>query len=66
MTLATITLILVVLGLLLLFVLRRHEERKATDRRFEDRMKANLGPTTWPPPSKGPKGGDWRNRKPAA
>jgi len=43
---------------------RSAEERKAEDRRFQERMKANFGPIQWPPP-KGPKGfaNDRRHRR---
>jgi len=39
-----------------------HERRKANERRFEQRMKAHLGPINYPP-ARGAKGGEWRNRR---
>lgn len=58
MNLMTITLVAVGLALVaggVYALWRLSEERKAEDRRFEQRMQAQLGPPVWPAP-KGPKG----------
>ena len=45
----------------------RHEEAKAAARhKFNRIAQANSEAKPWNPPPRGPKGGDWRNRRKAA
>jgi len=66
MTFTIIALVLALLAGALYAVLKANEEAKEERQRFNRIAQANSEAKPWNPPPRGPKGGDWRNRRKAA